>query len=671
MTDAPHLLLKDLLLAPDDATFTRLLRDGVRGLMRKPVQIGPIAFTALADDGDHARAAARLLATALDEARTATENDQPEGPALLAALADAVIAQDGRTPLSVPKRLALARAYASAGLEPPPFAILTADAIADHRPDAPEMPDLTALLDPVLREFAGVPGQAHAALSELLAGLPPGLAATLVSMTVSRPGALEARLGLYWLLDPHADIRLAAASALSSRLDLPSDLATLLPTLRKWMPDDPARSAVDDAIRRQLRKDRPPVPYTVKVHRATASLPDGVGAQSLVAAVQIGSRRVVALCMLKQGHGVKDAFVISCTSATEQKGLMAQVLGEIDTFDLPPAALAVILARGIGEGLSLARLPAPGMVDMAEIWGPDALSPLPAGTADILAALGPVPQGADEAALIASSAAWMDHFPHVDSWFEDTGDLRKALSRARTDAGREAAAWKHLATRRDFWARTIACGAAVLQAAQDPAWPSFAAVARALAADRPLKRIPILKDIVGMTLEAWGDAAAEDDADDAAAEDDADDAAELLAEAGLGDAFLDGYLTALAISPLAPAPELWLFTLIGGIEFPGNGSIDRVMAAIAARAGLIDEEAADPAAIVGHIQPLDADGLQSWCAGFHTLVTAAPRTWPARSLGPDDKRLLRVIGKVAEGNTDSTLVTVLPAWIAQRHARRK
>lgn len=671
MTDAPLPLLTALARAQDDDSFARMLRDAGRALLRDPAGVAPIARAALAGKGDTAHAAARLLATALDEARMAQENEQPEGPALLSALAAAVAAREVEVSLAMPERLALARAYASAGLVPPPFATLTTDTIPDHAPDGAAMPDLDEILDPVLREAGDAPGQAHAALSELLAGLPPEVAAMLVSMTVARPGAVEARLGLYWLLDPRADLRLAAATALLSRPGLPPDLSALLPTLRKWLPDDPARGAVDALIRRQMRCEAQPAAPAIKVYRAASSLPDGVGAQSLIASVQIGGRRAVAMCMLKQSHGVKDAFLIPCDSATRQKTLLARILDEIDTIDLPPAALPAILARGLGEALALGLLPAPGMVDMAEIWGPDALSPQPFATADILATLGPAPGAAEDGAQIAASATWADRFPHLDSWFEDTGLLRAALARARTDTGREAAVWKHLATRRDVWARIIATSAAVLQAGQDPAWRSFVAVARALAGDRALKRIPILHDIVAMTLEAWAD-----DGAGAAQEEDHEGGDALLAEvdlagAGLRDAFLNGYLTAVSIAPVAPAPEVWLGTLLGGIEFPGDGAINRVMAAISARMDQIEQAAPDPVVMAARIATLGAQGLQDWCAGFAALVTAAPRAWPARSLGTDDKRLLRALKQVAEGDPDPALISILPAWIAQRHARRK
>lgn len=665
MTKTPHLLLTALSGARDDETFARLLRDGGRALLNDPSGIDAVVLAALGTQGDITHAAARLLAAALDEARIAEENDLPEGPALLAALAKAMAEREGRAPLSVPERLALARAYASAGLVPPPFAQISAESMAGAAPVGAAMPDLGRIVDPILRDAGDDLGQAHAAMTELLAGFPPELATMLVSMIVARPGAAEVRLGLYWLLDPRADIRLAAATALLSRPGLTPDLLAHLPTLRKWMPADRPRAAVDAMIQAQMKAGTRPATPAVKVHRAAATLPDGVGAQSLAAAVQIGSRRAVAMAMLKAGHGVKDAFLIPCASATEQKALMARVLDEVEAFDIPPAVYAATLARGLGEGLALGLMPAPGMVDMAEIWGPEALTPQPFAAADIVATLGPLPGPVGEAALIRSSSIWLDRFPHLHSWFEDTGPLREALSRARTEKGHEAAVWKHLAARRDHWARIIAASAAVLQAANDPHWPAFAAVARALNGDHPLKRIPILHDIVGITLAAWADGAG------VGADAPGDGADGLLASAGLRAPYLDGYLTAYAIAPTAPPPEVWLGNLLSGIEFPGEVAINRIMAILSDRIAQIEDMAPDPATMTATLAALAPDAWQDWCAGFHALVTAAPRAWPARSLGAEDKRILRALADAADGEPDPGLANVLPAWIAGRHARRK
>lgn len=675
MTEKPFPPLTALSAARDDGARGRLVRSGGLALLAHPDAAASVAAAALATESDLARDAQALLSAALDEARMAVENDVPEGAALIDALAAILTARDVAEPFAPGLRLTLAKVYASAGLVPPPFATLMDGPIFDDSPAG--MPDLDALLGPMLREFGDAPAQAHGALSEMLAGLSAEPAAALVSMIVARPGTVEARLGLYWLLDPRPDLRLAAATALLSRAGagvLPADLAALLPTIRKWLPEDGARAAVDAAIRRQMRDGitRPTAGHVI-IHRAAASLPDGAGAQSLIASVQIGSRRAVAMAMLKQGHGVKDAFLLPCASATEQKRLLARVLDEIETHVIPPEALSAALARGLGEGLALGRLPAFGMVDMAEIWGPESLLPTGSGAGEILAAIG-APQAladlsqATRRGLVQASADWPEHFDHLDSWFEDTGPLREAIGRARTEAGQATAVWKHLETRRDWWASIFASSAAVLESGGNPVWPSFAAVAQALIDGTALKRLPIMAEIVDMTLEAWESRLDDGPGARGGPSGDIDD---MLAQAGISGPFLHGYLVALAISPREPSPEAWLGPLLGGIEFPGEGSVNRVMEVVIGRANGIDDEAGNSEAMAQVLPVLDADDMRDWATGFDALVTAAPRAWPTKALAADDKRMLRAIAKVAQGDDDQVLPGLLPAWIAGRHARRE
>ena len=675
-------LIDAIAAAPDDAAQARLLRVGAHDLLADPVDIQDIDAIVLhpADDVE-AQAATALLSSALDEARMARENDAPEGAALIDSLGETLSARDAARPFAPALRLHLAQIYARAGLAPPQFAMLTADIMASAPAEAGEMPDLGALIDPILQEIGDNPLQVHAALAELLAGLPPELAAMLVSMTVTRPGAVEARLGLYWLLDAQPDLRLAAATALVSRAEagtLTPEIGALLPTLRKWLPEDAARAALDGVIRRQMQHGasrtagRAPT-----IHRAAMSLPDGAGAQSLIAAVQIGSRRAVAMGMLKQGHGVKDAFVIPCTSATEQKQMLARILDEMETFEVSPDMLAAMLTRGLGEGLAADLMPAPGMVDLAEILGPDALTPAAGDTEAILDAIGAAEALAAlpatrRTALVKASADWMGQFEQADSWFEDASALRTAIGRAHTDKGRETAVWKHLAARRDWWARQFAVSAAVLKSAADvdPAlWLPFATVAQALADGRSLKRIPVMADIMAMTLDA---AAARDEEDSPMPRPGArDDIGALLAEAGMSAAYLQGYLTALAIAPLQPSPQDWLGALLGGIEFPGEGVIDRLMGFLIMQANQVDDDAADPEIVARHLATLDEDGLEDWATGFDALVTATRGSWPAKLLGADDKRILRDLKKIATGAEGDTLRNVLPSWVARRHDLRR
>ena len=682
MTRDPLLLIDAIASAPDDATRSRLLSDGARDLLADPAAIPDIGAAAIGSaDDPAARAAGSLLSMALTEARMARENDAPEGAALIDTLDEALAALDAARPFAPTMRLRLAQFYARAGLAPPPFATLSDEGMAEGMAGSGEMPDLGALIDPILQEIGDAPLQVHGALSELLAGLPGELAAMLVSMTIARPGAIEARLGLYWLLDPKPEFQLAAATALLSRAEagtLAPDIGALLPTLRKWLPDNAARAALDAAIRRQMQsgatRTAAPAPA---IHRAVASLPDGVGAQSLIAAVQIGSRRALAMGMLKQGHGVKDAFVIPCASAGEQKRMLASILDEMESFDVSPETLAAMLAHGLGEGLALGLVPAPGMVDLAEIFGADALLPRAGGTEAILDEIGAAEAlaglpAARRRALIDASADWAEHFDQGESWFEDTGSLRAAIARARTDKGRETAVWKQLSSRRDWWARLFALAAAVLKpgAEADPAvWLSFAAVAQALAEGRPMKRIPVMADIMAMTLDAAlarsGGASGVSGAGAQAG------IGPLLDQAGLGAAYLQGYLTALAIAPLQPTAQDWLGALLGRIEIPGMDEIGVLLEFLMIEANQADDAAADAKAVARSLAPLAAHDLRDWAAGFDALVTATRPSWPARLLGAEDKRVLREIKRIASGSEGDALRGELPSWVARRHESRR
>jgi hypothetical protein len=322
---------------------------------------------------------------------------------------------------------------------------------------------------------------------------------------------------------------------------------------------------------------------------------------------------------------------------------------------------------------------------MIAIWGADALVPKPADAEAILAAIGATEKlgrlsPAQLTALIDASADWVEHFDQSDAWFEDTGPLRAAIGRARSDKGRETAVWKQLETRRDWWARQFAVCAATLKAETKPEpqrWLSFAAVAQALLDQRPLKRTPIMVEIMEMTLEAFhareGDSApfSAPAAPPPPRPEVHGEIAHLLAPAGIGEPYLQGYLTALAISPLAPPAQVWLGPLLTEVDFPSEGALNRLLELIMQRAYRVSEDAADPVTVAGWIKGLDAGAFRDWATGFDELAATAKPAWPAKKLAADDKRVLKEIAAVADGADAAALRAVLPAWIARRHALRK
>lgn len=77
----------------------------------------------------------------------------------------------------------------------------------------------------------------------------------------------------------------------------------------------------------------PALPPTLHV---LGGMPDGANAQSIAAAVRRGGRRGVVVLHLGQGFGIKDAFVVPCDSATEQKRMVATVLEEMAAVEVSP-----------------------------------------------------------------------------------------------------------------------------------------------------------------------------------------------------------------------------------------------------------------------------------------------------------------------------------------------
>ncbi|HEV7267332.1 MAG TPA: UPF0149 family protein [Falsiroseomonas sp.] len=674
-----------------EAAQAAVIRQQADAFLRAPAGIETVLRIAAKDEQPARRdVACALLGAALDVARMAAENGSPDGPRLLGVVEVAVRQIEATDGLDAASRSRLAQVYARAELEPPPEARLTPEVLASAtREAAQQMPDVAGMLKAVLRQAGQDPLQAHAYLVEAIAAFPHDARAQFVQVIGSHQDPVAPRLALYWLLDRLPAVRLAAATALLGRANagqLDAQAGSVLPILRKWLPAEPARAVVDAAIKAWLRGGggrQEAVPW--KIQRVVASLPDGAGAQSIAALVQQGRRRGVALLLLKQGHGVKDAFIQACSSAREQEGLLAEIGGQIALIEMHPDHVAAALSRALGDGAAHDSLPPPGLIDMTGIWGGEMLGPVPSDTRAIMAAI-----GADEAlaartdaereGLLGVAGATVADQRHFDAWFEDTSELAERLAKTRGDRQRQAAAWKYLETRRDWWARQLAVCAATLKASFAPNqadWLSFAAGAQALLDQRPLRRIPVMEHIVPRSLGVADSRSMSERPAGAPLHvaaprpEKRGELARLLSAAAISEAYVQGYLTGLAVCPRPVSIESWLGPLLGGIELRGEGKIQRAVDLVIMRANQIDEETADQETVKGWIAALDDSGLRDWTKGFSTLVAATRGAWSARVLAPAERRTVENLHVAAKGGELDPLRAVLPAWIAARHARRR
>lgn len=641
---------------------------------------------------------ADLLDAGLEAARMARENQKRRGDAFLDAVEEAIGLAAGQGALRAAHRFILARIWSRNGLQAPAVLELTDDdADPPEGVDVPGDPAalaamLNGLLDEMTRQVDGDALELYAALTESFPAMPALMRDHVVACCIARPGPIHAKLACFWLLDPSPALRRAAADGLAARLgrgELTGDVSANLVILRSWMPDDEARRRVDQLLRDALRSGVAAAaaapPWTL--HGVTASLPDGGGAQSVALALQSGRSRKLAMLLLKQGHGVKDAYVVPCASATEQRSLLKQLEVETGAVKVPLAWLERAVAGALAEGLARGNPPAPGLIEVAGLCGLGNLRPEPATTGDLIARLAAAPRIAALSAqargkLVNASEGWWERHHIVQSWFEESDSAQELLDQPRSPRALDSALWAWLETRRDWWARIVAHAAALLEAAGHADADSFVATALALRDGRDLKKIPVMADVQEQTIKAW--AFDDPDADTLHGHDDPmemDDMppppkperkgelAKLLKGSAFSADWIDGYLMAIVLAPKPIMPSRWFPDLLGSVvDCLAPTSIQRFIELVMMRANGALTLAGDRSLCADAMGKWSGPAMRDWAAGFTNGQTRFKSSWPARTLAPDDKALLRMVAEAATAGFDGGGLRTLGQWIAVRFA---
>jgi hypothetical protein len=648
------------------------------------------------EDAPELELLAEMLGSVLDAARMAMENHKKRGEAFLTVVTDAVELAAGQWRLRSFHRLVLARVWAQNGLKAPAALELTADDIDAANGDIAleDRAEADAILDDLFRNLIeqsdGDALVLHAALIETFPAMPAEMRAHVIAGSVERSEPIHTRLACFWLLDPAAPIRIAAARALADRAStggLSSDVTGKMVMLRSWMPDDDARAAVDQALKAAMRSGTATgtqvKPWTI--HSVIATLPDGGGAQSIMIALQSGGSRKTAMLLLKQGYGIKDAYAIPCSSAREQKALIQRITDETGVVKVPVPWLASTLSNALADGLAADLPPVPGLIEVVELCGFSQLRPEAVTTEALIAALPAAERIGGLSAqargkLINASEDWWDRHGIVQSWFEESDHAHEVLEGKRSPRTLETALWKWLETRRDFWARLVARGADVLAAADHSDAPSFTATAMALLEGRDLKKIPVMADVHDQTIEAW----IFDDPDvnhDATLEEFVDQAEEPeperkgeLARLVKGSAvtvdWIDGFLMSITLAPKLIAPNRWLPEILSSaMATLEPGTIQRFADLIMMRANTCVDQANDPVQFAADMSRRSKMAVRNWATGFSYACGQFKSSWPVKSAAPDDRAMMLRLSDAMSTGFSVADVKTLSHWIAARHAR--
>jgi len=358
------------------------LESVARDLLRRPENGFDLAFSIGINEEPNDKAPELIaLEYLMTEARMNIENQNAQGAPFLQAIEDAILRLSSEHHITFKGTVALGRCYVRADL-PVPNSLQARHSEPDAIIGSENLPDLGDLLE-TLRKEVGTDGyMLHGMLEEMLATVQPEAKGALVSEVAQRDDPLCNQLACYWLLDDSKDVRLGAAAAILNRAQIRAMDAAMVSRIleiRAWQPEDDARSLLDQAIKEALRQELSggiePKPWTV--HRILGSIPDGAGAQSIAIAAQNGGQRGVIMILLKQNFGIKDAYVVPCGSASEQRRMLDHMLDEIDMLDLTPAVFRPTLAAALAEGMAVKTIPPHALIDIVEILGLTNLRPEP------------------------------------------------------------------------------------------------------------------------------------------------------------------------------------------------------------------------------------------------------------------------------------------------------
>jgi len=619
----------------------------------------------------------------LDEARVDAENGGRSGSVFLQAVSEELSTMD----LNLVQVSLLVGSYARARVDVPEQLIDKRVSLMEMeregRSDTP--PDLAKMLKQVIKEADGDVYGVYEALNEMTAGFPQETQSAFVYEISSIKNPESWHLAAFWLLSAQVDIRQEVALALLHRIqngESNADLIRQLPALRNWMIPDGARALVDKVIREaRLKQLDPAVPRpALKINKVLTTFPDGVGAQSIA----LVSKKKIGMVLLKDGFGIKDAFVIECKNAREVKEICANMY-EMDAQEIETDLVDILLSGALANGHENGHCPAHGLLDVASQFGLEGLRPQEFTPEKWLSLLDDRDEFSaltvqKQARIIKKVDILFQRFPLLESWFEDNQTIRDVLN------GTAASRWEkkvadYLDGRRGYWAVKMLQTALILKKAmQDEAlWYPLSISAYTLLQGRDIRKIPLMYYVLDNTIEAFEYSEAqvsldEEEADMMSAPSPMDiDPAQIYEAVGMQDpSWIDGYLTAVLISPEMISPQVWAEHLMENIKTPLDYEILNSFLQLAVvRYNTLNNQMLEGAPCLD-IAAASPNGLHPWADGFlESVNVVVKKFWEKRNLEKDDQENLSLIEKISQGGKETPEVADrLESWISTRVEKR-
>jgi len=490
----------DMLAAQPEALLLIVDLAGAEGRKKRP------------DAGMH-QAYSFMLGQALEQLRQRSEAGNGQASMAMENVKTAIAQQMRVGKLVSTAAMALVSAFSRAGIEVGEdirgaldHAMIQTGASQQNLP----IPDVAEMLKDLVEACAGDPFLIQSQFAELTAAMPTGLQLSLLEGLVLADDASLREAAIGWLLaEPAIAAPLASMLEPAAGRGLVSATSVMnLMLIRNWVPEDRRRTI--DAIIRAARAvgSTPEKRPAVQVRELLLSERDGAGAQSIFASIKEGRKNALVSILIKQDHGVRDAWVARSLSRPEVEDMLDHIASEMSVHETTAEDTALILRSALAND-HVGSSPPFGLVQAITLLGLSDVAPSLVSVDDLVVLM---LADADAAAIdakavekaVRGSGRWLATNPQLDSWFENGDDVAVAIKGKRKLEDRFAAIIEQvLEPKRAYWASVVAWSAFAQRGdCHNSEWIEMALVAREMASGRPLTEIPLARFIAVQTAEA-------------------------------------------------------------------------------------------------------------------------------------------------------------------------
>lgn len=356
------------------------------------------------------------------------------------------------------------------------------------------------------------PFEAYEFLVSMLASFPTVHGRAFLQEFINQKDAKLNRVLIGFMLHSDPELsHLIAAGLESTASTTPNESLTIERLLRvqPWLPAD-RKNKIDAVIKSMRQNSLPPVQQrTVKIIKGYASACDGAGTMTIMVTMRAGQSYCICSIMLKH-NGVSDVLIIEDMPKRQMDVIVRQLKSSIPTQEIDVQAVSQILGFSLSENQSRQILPPFRLVQACELLG---IGTLPPDNASLLQIFSDITSGlssdqTDERAAVLAHQNIITS-EAIEHWYEAGEAVEELLYPVKGKKRRiDKIMANYLPNRRDYWARQCAFSALALcgdkkNASINSVWLQLALIGRDIASGMPLDKMPIMRKIAVITVEAF------------------------------------------------------------------------------------------------------------------------------------------------------------------------